>query len=172
MNSVATPPISPAQNPLAQLRDIHLPEPISWWPLAPGLWVALIIVIAALLIAAWLLYKRHNKNCYRRQALKQVDQFVADYQRHQQQQTLCQQLLSTLRRCLLSGNRHKVPGAVNQSAAELLQQLNHSLGKPLFPAPLCEQVQLLAYAAKPTPLSDSQIDELLRGARTSIRKLP
>ena len=29
---------------LAQLRDIQLPEPISWWPLAPGWWVLIISV--------------------------------------------------------------------------------------------------------------------------------
>jgi len=28
------------------LRDIHLPEPVSWWPIAPGWWM----IIASLLI--------------------------------------------------------------------------------------------------------------------------
>ena len=30
-------------DPLAQLRDIHLPEPILWWPLAPGWWVLIVL---------------------------------------------------------------------------------------------------------------------------------
>lgn len=36
------------------LRDIHLPEPISWWPLAPGWWlllVGLVVTITVLHIA-------------------------------------------------------------------------------------------------------------------------
>ena len=36
-----------ALNPQAlTLRDIHLPEPISWWPIAPGWW----IIIASLFL--------------------------------------------------------------------------------------------------------------------------
>ena len=31
---------------LAQLADIHLPGPISWWPPAPGWWVLLVLVMA------------------------------------------------------------------------------------------------------------------------------
>ena len=38
-------------NPLDQLRDIHLPEPISWWPLAPGWWLLIIIALALMVWA-------------------------------------------------------------------------------------------------------------------------
>ncbi len=29
-----------------QLKDIHTPDPISWWPLAPGWWISLLLIIA------------------------------------------------------------------------------------------------------------------------------
>ena len=37
-----------AEDPLSQLRDIHLPEPVTSWPFAPGWWVLLILLIIGL----------------------------------------------------------------------------------------------------------------------------
>ena len=61
-------------DPLAQLRDIHLPADISWWPLAPGWW-ALIIMLG--LMVGWAIskaVKRYRANLYRRQALAKLEQ--------------------------------------------------------------------------------------------------
>lgn len=50
------------------LRDLHLPEPVSWWPPAPGWWVlaALTLVLGA--VAAWT-WRRHRRLSTRRAAL-------------------------------------------------------------------------------------------------------
>jgi hypothetical protein len=39
---------------LAQLADIHLPEPISYWPPAPGWWLLVLLVI---ILMSWLAVK-------------------------------------------------------------------------------------------------------------------
>jgi len=39
------------------LKDIHLPEPIGWWPPAPGWWL-LAVLLPLLSFAAFYLYKR------------------------------------------------------------------------------------------------------------------
>ncbi len=36
------------------LREIHLPDPIGWWPLAPGWWLLIIGIPLLLLLLAWL----------------------------------------------------------------------------------------------------------------------
>ncbi|NVK22817.1 MAG: DUF4381 domain-containing protein [Kangiellaceae bacterium] len=57
---------------LKQLRDIHLPEPTGWWPLAPGWWIiiGLLIVIIILLIARK--FHQSRKERFSRLALKEL----------------------------------------------------------------------------------------------------
>ncbi len=40
------------------LRDIHLPEQVSFWPLAPGWWILIAMIVIALLVAVYLYKKR------------------------------------------------------------------------------------------------------------------
>jgi len=46
-------------DPLAGLRDIHMPEPVSWWPPAPGWW--LLLVVALLTVAGLIWWLHHRK---------------------------------------------------------------------------------------------------------------
>lgn len=70
--------IDPAEIPL---RDIHLPEPISWWPLAPGWWV-LVAVLLTLLVLGGLLWFFFSKRHLRR-ATRALEQIETRYQQHQ-----------------------------------------------------------------------------------------
>jgi len=57
-------------DPLSQLRDIHLPQMISWWPPAPGWW--LLLMLACLLLAGgWYLWRRWRPTD-RKPALKAI----------------------------------------------------------------------------------------------------
>lgn len=56
-----------------QMHDIVVPDPISWWPLAPGWWVVLLILGIALLWLAAIGYRRWQNNAYRRQALHELE---------------------------------------------------------------------------------------------------
>jgi hypothetical protein len=57
-----TAPPAPAAmpDPLAGLRDWHLPDPVSWWPPAPGWWLVAALALVALLLAGrW--WRRHRR---------------------------------------------------------------------------------------------------------------
>lgn len=45
------------EDPLSQLRDIHLPEAVGFWPPAPGWWIVAILLALALGWAAFLLVR-------------------------------------------------------------------------------------------------------------------
>ena len=48
--------------PPLPLRDIHLPEPISWWPPAPGWWLlAGVLLLLGLLGGRWLRGRRQRR---------------------------------------------------------------------------------------------------------------
>ena len=58
---------------LAQLRDIRLPEEISWWPLAHGWWIVLgALALLACLTAAYLTLKRRTLRFAALQELKHL----------------------------------------------------------------------------------------------------
>ncbi|MCG8669035.1 MAG: DUF4381 domain-containing protein [Pseudomonadales bacterium] len=64
-------------DPLANLKDIHIPDPITGWPPAIGWWLLALIAIAAIVgVVIWLI-KNHRKNAYRREALDQLAQLRA-----------------------------------------------------------------------------------------------
>jgi len=92
---------------LAQLRDIHLPDPISWWPLAPGWWVlaALLIVCSIFVFIAGLRRRRSLKY----KALRELDQLRSGTAAHVSIVELASELCVLVRRVVLNtanGRRH------------------------------------------------------------------
>ncbi|WP_406827650.1 DUF4381 domain-containing protein [Microbulbifer sp. ARAS458-1] len=83
------PPQQPTQQPpqitpemqqlLEQLKDIHEPAPIGWWPLAPGWWILAGVLIALAFATVWLFFylrRQRQRKMYRVEGarlLKQLD---------------------------------------------------------------------------------------------------
>ncbi|AOS97775.1 hypothetical protein AUP74_02372 [Microbulbifer aggregans] len=65
---------SPAEQALLnQLRDIHTPDPISWWPPAPGWWLLAAALAACLyFFFRWVRQRqlRWSRNRYRKEAVR------------------------------------------------------------------------------------------------------
>ncbi len=70
-------------DPLAQLKDIHLPTPIGWWPLAPGWYLLLALVLFLTIILAYAVYKRHRHALPKKQALLLLNNYQKQYEQEQ-----------------------------------------------------------------------------------------
>lgn len=67
------PPVDPTQaTQEATLRSIHLPDEVNWFPPAPGWWALLVLVILLMGVAYWL-WRRYQRQAFRREALKTLD---------------------------------------------------------------------------------------------------
>ena len=59
-------------DPLAGLRDWHLPGPVSWWPPAPGWWLlaALVLILVVAVLVWW--RRRRRRTAPARAALAEL----------------------------------------------------------------------------------------------------
>ena len=56
-------------DPLAQLKDIHTPQGVDWWPLAWGWWVAALLVVALLCGLIYIIVRHIRFNRARSEAI-------------------------------------------------------------------------------------------------------
>lgn len=57
---------------LEGLRAWHLPEPVSWWPPAPGWWVTAALVLLLLGSLVWWGFRRHRERAVARAAHREL----------------------------------------------------------------------------------------------------
>ena len=89
------------------LRDIHLPEAISWWPIAPGWWLLLIsiLLVAGIILIARKMYK--NKQL-KRDIHTELDIIKQQFQKTENRAQLAQSLSILLRRASISFTHQKI----------------------------------------------------------------
>jgi len=86
-----------------ELRDIHLPDPVSWWPPAIGWWLALSGVILFCVLVYWLRkYWLKKQRSAKVLAGKELDLIQKKYQQHHDQKILIEDLSVFFRRVCLS----------------------------------------------------------------------
>ena len=83
------------------LRDIHLPDPVSWWPPAIGWWIVAGLLVL-LVVLVFIVRAIRNKQKIKRAAIAEFNGIVAQYQQHQNPQLLINQLSILLRRLSVS----------------------------------------------------------------------
>lgn len=96
-------PLDPAvAEALAQLRGYRLPEPVGWWPPAPGWWLLGIIVLATVAGMAIWLWRRHRRLAPTRAAARELARLRAAHMRQDDAAMLLRGLSTLLRRFALS----------------------------------------------------------------------
>jgi len=83
------------------LRDIHMPEAVSWWPLAPGWWgllgLMLLLVIIVLLVRSW-----RRRRRLRNSAVMELKRIRDAFDQHHDALRLVRELSVLLRRIAIS----------------------------------------------------------------------
>jgi len=121
------------------LRDIHLPEAISWWPPALGWWLLAILIPLLLTLIFWL-YKRITRKTAIKAAKKLLLQIKEDTERDSSEKLTA--LSALLRRVAISKvGRNECAGLTGQQWLEFLDRsvkgspFTQGIGKLLANAP-------------------------------------
>jgi len=119
--------VDPQQIPL---RDLHLPEMVGWWPLAPGWWVVIGLAVVGLVLLLRRLLRKRARGAARRHALRQLNSLVADYEQHHDVVAFGAQMSRLLRRAMLAyAPRQEIAGLTGD---EWLAWLDRGLQVPQF----------------------------------------
>jgi hypothetical protein len=104
------------------LRDIHLPEPVSWWPPAPGWWLIIVLLMFVVVLAV-ILRHRHLRKAQQRAARSALHEIGEAYRRSGDAQMLTRQLSVWLRRVVMTQYpRQQVAGLTGAAWLRLLDR--------------------------------------------------
>lgn len=155
--------MDPSQLPL---RDLHLPEAVGWWPLAPGWWVLIVLALIGLFWLAGRAWRRRQFNAARRYAMRALAEAEADYMQHRDPVALAQRVSELLRRAMLAyAPRHEVAGLTGD---EWLQWLDRGLSVPYFHTEGGRSLLQLPYRNPQADCSDVDVNALLSAVRMRI----
>ena len=147
------------------LIPIHLPDPVSWWPPAPGWWLLPALALALLLALRWLL-PRLKRRSLRRQSLDSFNSICAAHREGQAPQQTLRDFAALLRRILISYRGREAAGAC--TGAEWIAAIRELAPGVGFDE---QQLELLVRDRYRTDC-DYDIERLLACAETWIRALP
>ena len=111
------------QDPLAQLRDIHLPAEVSAWPPGPLWWVLMLLCLglAALALTWWL--RRRERRRYRSLATEELQVLLMQWREDQDGDSYRSSANRVLKRAALAAfPRAEVAGLSGASWAQYLDQ--------------------------------------------------
>ncbi len=147
-----------------ELRAWHLPEPMSWWPPAPGWW----LVTGVLLVMIWLLWRgwqQRQRRASSRQALRELAALHAQFQVDSDGRCFAVEVSQLLRRVALT--RWPAPQVAGLTGREWLEFLDANGGE-FMDSTAGQVLRHAAYRAEVVSAADAE--RLHQAARDWIRR--
>jgi len=113
------------------LHDIHLPDPVSWWPPAIGWWILLGLVLCMMMAGAW--WWRRSiaiRNAPATIARRELDRLRAQWTRQGDEQRLVSEISTWLRRAAMSLSSRRQ--AAGRTGEQWWRYLDEIAGEPVF----------------------------------------
>ena len=156
--------MDPQQIPL---RDLHLPEMIGWWPLAPGWWFLIALVVAGLGYLLYQSFAKWRRSAARRIALKELARIQNDYKYGVDEISLAIELSELLRRTMLAyAPRNEVAGLTGES---WLQWLDRGLDDRPFSEGSGQNVESWPYRCPDAIEDDVDVEGLIRAVKMRLQ---
>ncbi len=131
---------------LNRLHDIHTPDGVNWWPLAPGWWL---LALLGLYLLAFFIWQWYHNNRLQREAMAELKRIRREFQEHQQHNRLSMELNILLRRVALARtSRSVVAGLIGQKWLGFLDQRGgdgeflNGVGQVLGTAPYAHNMEV------------------------------
>jgi hypothetical protein len=155
--------MDPEQIPL---RDLHLPDPVGWWPLAPGWWLLITLAVAGIVYLLYRQYRRWRHNRLRRIALAELSRVYNNYRQGTDALTLAKDISELLRRAMLAYSpRAEVAGLTGEP---WLAWLDRGLEDQPFTTGVGRTIESLPYQRPESIDDDTDISGLIDVVRRRI----
>jgi len=164
MNPTSTQMSPEIAKELEKLKDIRLPDEISWWPLATGWWV-LIAFICALALAA-IGYAAWRRRTLQYRALHELGQMRGDADLGHETVRLAERIEILLKRVVLEQDTRRALAASHGET--WMQALIREPGA--MPADIARFITDAPYVSSATPATAPRPEALINAAERWIRR--
>ncbi len=149
------------------LKDIHLPQALSWWPPAPGWWILVGLILVSLFTAYWWHRRRERmKFSAISMARQELDSLQTQYASHQDPRQFVADLSILLRRLSISAFPR------TETASLTGEEWLHFLDGPLQDTPFTKGAGRILIDAPYRPeLKDTELSPLIDVCRRWIELL-
>jgi len=156
------------QEQLKDLKDIHLPDPVSVWPLAPGWW-GLMILIPVLYFLIRFIVKRMLMPKYKKLALLELKNIESNYQASNNAHETCGEVSLLIRKALVAklGNE-AIAGLVTEEWLAYLDKLSRT---DCFSNGVGRHIVTTVYSNPESDTDEINIEELFSATKKLLGRL-